>query len=69
MNILYIIHRYLSIINTPAEERKKKFLPLHSAKRGVEIKTNKPKRFLDESEVVASYKFFEMLRIAKTQKK
>lgn len=27
MNILYVIHRYLSIINTPPEERKRKFLP------------------------------------------
>lgn len=27
MNILYVIHRYLSILNTPAELRKKNFLP------------------------------------------
>ena len=37
-------------------------------KRAEVIKTIKPKRFPDESEVVASYKFFEMLRIAKTHK-
>lgn len=27
MNILYIIHRYLSIKDTPAHERKNKFVP------------------------------------------
>lgn len=27
MNILYVIHRYLSIKKTPVEERKAKFLP------------------------------------------
>jgi len=27
MNILYVIHRYLEILKTPAEERKKRWLP------------------------------------------
>jgi starch phosphorylase len=27
MNILYVIHRYLDILRTPKEERKKKWVP------------------------------------------
>jgi len=27
MNILYVIHRYLDILKTPKEERKKKWVP------------------------------------------
>jgi starch phosphorylase len=27
MNILYVIHRYLTILDTPAHERRNKFVP------------------------------------------